>query len=80
MMMEYCDYGWLFDGWMVYEYCLDNGLGLQLIVIMLGGIVIGLWVFDVQGLSGNVVLGFDNFDDYVYCNLFFGIIVGCYGN
>ena len=78
--MERRDYGRLPDGRLVHEYTLDNGLGLRLTAITLGGIVTGLWVPDAEGRSGNVVLGFDNLDDYVHRNPSFGIIVGRYGN
>jgi aldose 1-epimerase len=78
--MECREYGRLPDGRVVHEYTLDNGLGLKLTAITLGGIVTGLWVPDAQGLRGNVVLGFDNLDDYVHRNPSFGIIVGRYGN
>ncbi|MCE4555431.1 aldose epimerase family protein [Pelomonas cellulosilytica] len=74
------EYGRLPDGRAVHEYTLSNGLGLQLTAITLGGIVTGLWVPDAHGASGNVVLGFDNLDDYVHRNPSFGIIVGRYGN
>jgi aldose 1-epimerase len=74
------EYGRLPDGRVVHEYTLDNGLGLKLTAITLGGIVTGLWVPDAQGAAGNVVLGFDNLDDYVHRNPSFGIIVGRYGN
>jgi len=72
--------GRLPDGRAVHEYTLENGLGMKLTAITLGGIVTGLWVPDAQGGSGNVVLGFDNLDDYVRRNPSFGIIVGRYGN
>ena len=74
------EYGHLPDGRAVQEYTLENGLGLKLTAITLGGIVTGLWVPDAQGRSGNVVLGFDNLDDYVHRNPSFGIIVGRFGN
>ncbi len=74
------DYGTLPDGRVVHEYTLGNGCGLTLTAITLGGIVTGLWVPDAQGRSGNVVLGFDNLDDYVHRNPAFGVIVGRYGN
>ena len=80
MTLERRDYGLLADGRPVQEYTLGNGLGLKLTAITLGGIVTGLWVPDAQGRSGNVVLGFDNLDDYVHRNPSFGIIVGRYGN
>lgn len=80
MSLDRRDYGRLPDGRVVHEYTLDNGRGLKLTAITLGGIVTGLWVPDAQGQSGNVVLGFDNLDDYVHRNPSFGIIVGRYGN
>jgi aldose 1-epimerase len=78
--MQHRDYGGLPDGRAVHEYTLENGLGLKLSAITLGGIVTGLWVPDASGRSGNVVLGFDNLDDYVHRNPAFGIIVGRYAN
>lgn len=78
--MQCVEYGRLPDGRVVHEYTLSNGLGLKLTAITLGGIVTGLWVPDAQGRSGNVVLGFDNLDDYAHRNPSFGIIVGRYGN
>ena len=80
MSMQCREYGRLPDGRVVHEYTLDNGLGLKLTAITLGGIVTGLWVPDAKGEAGNVVLGFDNLDDYVHRNPAFGIIVGRYGN
>lgn len=80
MNMHCIEYGRLPDGRVVHEYTLENGLGLKLTALTLGGIVTGLWTPDAQGRSGNVVLGFDNLDDYVHRNPSFGIIVGRYGN
>lgn len=80
MSLECREYGQLPDGRVVHEYTLANGLGLKLTAITLGGIVTGLWVPDAQGRSANVVLGFDNLDDYVHRNPAFGIIVGRYAN
>jgi len=59
---------------------MDNGQGLTLTAITLGGIVTGLWVPDAGGQRANIVLGFDNLDDYVQRNPHFGVIVGRYGN
>ncbi|RYG39057.1 MAG: galactose mutarotase [Burkholderiales bacterium] len=80
MTIDCREYGRLPDGQVVHEYTLRNGLGLTLTAITLGGIVTGLWTPDAQGQNGNVVLGFDNLDDYVHRNPSFGIIVGRYGN
>jgi len=45
-----------------------------------GGIVVSLKVPDKDGNFGDVVLGYDKFDDYVKNNPFFGALVGRYGN
>jgi len=79
-MTEVREYGRLPDGRLVHEYTLANGIGLKLTAITLGGIVTGLWVPDAQGRSANVVLGFDNLDDYATRNPFFGALIGRYGN
>lgn len=74
------EYGRLPDGRVVHEYTLSNGRGLTLTAITLGGIVTSLNVPDAASRAANVVLGFDNLDDYVHRNPSFGIIVGRYGN
>jgi len=73
-------YGRLADGREVFEHALDNGHGLHLRAINLGGIVTELHVPDRHGRSANVVLGFDALDDYVLRNPNFGTLVGRYGN
>jgi len=73
-------YGRLPDGSEVFEYTLDNGHGLRLRAINLGGIVTELQVPDRQGRSDNVVLGFGALDDYVERNPNFGTLVGRYAN
>ena len=74
------DFGRLPDGRAVTEYTLDNGQGLRLSAINLGGIVTSLHVPDRQGRSDNVVLGLPTLTDYVERNPHFGTIVGRYGN
>ena len=74
------DFGRLPDGRAVTEYTLDNGRGLRLSAINLGGIVTALHVPDRQGRSDNVVLGLPTLADYVERNPHFGTIVGRYGN
>ncbi len=73
------EYGHLADGRAVHEITLSHG-GLALSLITLGGIVTTLWVPDRDGVAANVVRGFDNLDDYVHRNPFFGVIVGRYAN
>ncbi|EHR72178.1 galactose mutarotase-like enzyme [Burkholderiales bacterium JOSHI_001] len=73
-------YGRLPDGRAVFEYTLDNGRGLVLRAINLGGIVTELHCPDRHGRSANVVLGFDQLRDYVLRNPNFGTLVGRYAN
>ena len=72
-------YGHLPDGRPVHEITLSHD-GLALTLITLGGIVTALHVPDRDGRVANVVRGFDNLDDYVRRNPFFGVIVGRYAN
>src|SRR3954454_9602124 len=68
------------DGRSVCEYVLDNGLGLRLHAINLGGIVTALHCPDRHGRDGNVVLGFADLADYLERNPHFGTLVGRYAN
>ena len=79
MRLHQGEYGHLPDGRVVHEITLSHG-GLALSFITLGGIVTTLWAPDRDGVAGNVVRGFDNLDDYVHRNPFFGVIVGRYAN
>jgi aldose 1-epimerase len=72
-------YGHLPDGRPVHEITLSHG-GLALSLITLGGIVTALRAPDRDGVAANVVRGFDDLDDYVHRNPFFGVIVGRYAN
>src|SRR5204863_9492440 len=56
----------------VERYVLDNGRGLRVAILTLGGIVQSLDVPDRHGQSANVVVGFSTFDDSLTRNPFFG--------
>ena len=73
-------YGTMPDGRPVTEYTLDNGAGLRLSAINLGGIVTALEVPDRSGAIANVVLGLPTLADYLASNPHFGTIVGRYAN
>lgn len=73
-------FGTLADGRPVRCFTLDNGRGLSLDAIELGGIVTALRVPDRHGVVANVVLGFDSIVDYETRNPSFGTIVGRYAN
>lgn len=73
-------FGSLADGRVVRQYTLDNGRGLSLSAINLGGIVTSLRVPDRQGVAANVVLGCASLADYETRNPHFGTIVGRHAN
>jgi len=68
------------DGEKVDLYTLTNANGLQLKVATYGGIVTELLVPDRNGRLGDIVLGYDNLDDYIKDSPYFGAIIGRYGN
>ena len=74
------EFGRLADGTLVCEYTLDNGAGMTLSAINLGGIVTAVRVPDRRGRVDNVVLGFADLVDYVQRNPNFGTLVGRYAN
>lgn len=74
------EYGRMPDGRAVTEYTLDNGQGLSLSAINLGGIVTALRVPDRHGRSGNIVLGLPTLADYLGPHPHLGTIVGRYAN
>ena len=58
------------------EYTLTNAHGLSLKVITYGGIVTQLHVPDKNGRMADVVLGFDNLEQYLAGHPYFGCITG----
>jgi len=75
-------YGTTPDGQDVHEYTLTNASGdpLEVRIITLGGIVTSIQAPDRHRQSANVVLGFDNLQDYVTKNPYFGCVTGRYAN
>ncbi len=68
------------DGYRIERYTLANRNGMSVSILTYGGIVQSLTVPDRNGRLDNVVLGFDNLDDYVAKSPYFGAIVGRYAN
>ncbi len=68
------------DGKEIDLYTLTNTNGLKARVMTYGGILVSLEVPDRDGKLGDIVLGYDNLDDYVKNNPYFGCIVGRYAN
>jgi aldose 1-epimerase len=61
-------------------YTLTNREGMEVKVITYGGIIQSIKVPDRRGKLANVALGFDNLNDYVTKNPYFGCITGRYAN
>ena len=68
------------DGKEIDLYTLTNTNGLKARITTYGGILVSLQIPDRDGKLGDVVLGYDNLDDYVKNNPYFGCIVGRYAN
>lgn len=73
-------FGTMPDGRPVDEFTLDNGRGLSLAAIPLGGIVTRLECPDREGRRANVVLGFAGLADYLDRHPHFGTLVGRHAN
>ena len=79
------DFGKTPDGTPVEIYTLCNSHGMTATIMTYGGIVTSLKVPDKHGKFDDVVLGFDNLDDYtkdsyVKACPYFGALIGRYGN
>jgi aldose 1-epimerase len=59
---------------------LINKHGLVAIITPYGGKLISLWVPDRNGKLGDVVLGYDSAEQYIWGNPYFGAMIGRYGN
>ena len=68
------------DGSQVDLYTLKNSNGLEAHLSNYGGIVISLTVPDRTGKPGDIVLGYDNLNDYIGHTPYFGALIGRYGN
>jgi len=61
-------------------FTLSNSNGLKMTVTNYGGRIISLFVPDKNGKLGDVVLGYDSLKQYLTGNLYFGAMIGRYGN
>ena len=68
------------DGQAVEIYTLRNDKGAEARIMTYGGTVLSLKMPDRKGHYDDVVLGFDNLDDYLKGVPYFGALIGRYGN
>jgi aldose 1-epimerase len=69
-----------FEGKKVDIYTLKNANQVEIKITNYGGIVTSIRLPDRNGQFDDVVLGYDNLQDYIDNNPYFGCIVGRYGN
>lgn len=69
-------YGKISDGTEVYIFTLMNSKGSSVDITNYGGIVVSLFVPDRDGKMDDVVLGFDNLEDYFTNEPYFGAVIG----
>ncbi len=68
------------DSEKVLLFTLHNSSGNSANIINYGGIITSLTVPDKRGKIKNIVLGYDNLDDYLQDQFYFGAIIGRYCN
>src|SRR4051812_35337683 len=74
------DFGHLPDGAVVKRYTLKNKNGMIARLSEYGATLTELWVLDKNGRTQNVVAGFDNLDQYLKPEPYFGATIGRYAN
>lgn len=80
MKIESSEFGQTKFGRPIIEYCLTNTQGFSISVLNYGGIVTRLMAPDRNGMFSNIVLGYNEFNDYENNNPYFGAIIGRYAN
>jgi aldose 1-epimerase len=73
-------FGKMPDGQTVEKYTLRNASGMEIDVITYGGIITRWTAPDKNGSYEDIVLGFDDLQQYLDGNPYFGALIGRYGN
>lgn len=68
------------NGKTVFQYHLDNGTGIKMKVMTLGGVITSLSVPDRYGNAEDIVLGHDTLQAYLENSPYFGAIIGRFAN
>jgi aldose 1-epimerase len=68
------------NGKKIELFHLSNPLGMEVSITNFGAKIVSILVPDKNGLVDDVVLGYDNIEDYFRGNPYFGAIVGRYAN
>ncbi|HTG65230.1 MAG TPA: aldose epimerase family protein [Flavobacterium sp.] len=78
--IEKSEYGTTAKGENIDSYKLKNQKGMEVDIMTYGGIITSLKVPNKAGVSEEVVIGFNNFEQYTKDNPYFGALIGRYGN
>ncbi len=78
--IEKKEYGTTPAGQKVAIYSLKNQKGMEVNIMTYGGIITSLKVPNKAGVSEDVVIGFNNLEQYTKANPYFGALIGRYGN
>jgi aldose 1-epimerase len=68
------------EGDSVMLYTLSNEKDIKVTITNYGGIITGIYTPDKNGKTSNIVLGFDNLEQYLDGHPYFGALIGRYGN
>ena len=79
-LVEKTFFGMMPDGDSVFLYTLKNEKDIVVKITNFGGIITEIHTPDLNGKPGNIVLGFDNLDQYLAGHPNFGALIGRYGN
>ena len=74
------DFQTVIDGDSTNLYVLNNSNGVEVAITNYGGRIVSVMVPDKDGVFKDLVLGFDNIDDYTATDNNFGATIGRYGN
>jgi aldose 1-epimerase len=78
--IEKKEYGTTPAGQKVDVYTLKNQKGMEVNIMTYGGIITSLKVPNKVGVSEEVVIGFNNLEQYTKANPYFGALIGRFGN
>jgi aldose 1-epimerase len=78
--IEKSEYATTAKGEKIDSYKLKNQKGMEVDIMTYGGRITSLKVPNKAGVSEEIVIGFNNFDQYTKDNPFFGALIGRYGN
>ncbi len=80
MDIKKSSFGHLPNGSEVFQYVLTNDAGMQVDIITYGAIIRAIHVPDRHGIVADVVLGYDNLQQYYDDRNYIGAVIGRYAN